>query len=193
MPSEGDPTDPKGTKRPKEDPLTEEYHTFHPLVVPPRHRKLNFPPNVQPNDAYALFSLFFSDDILNIIARNTNTFAYVRESRLEQEKPNRKRKKKPWQHTSICELKAYLGVFIYESICHQQRRRTYWNRDPNQPRHEVISAHISRDRFDELETSLHTSDPEIGGNCFVKVSPYLHHTIGPSPYPYHMSGFRPNF
>ena len=148
---EGDPTDPKGTKRPKEDPLIEEYHTFNPVLVSPRHQKLFLPPNVQPNDAYALFSLFFSDPILDVIARNTNTFAYMRESRLEQKNPNRKRKKKPWQDTSAYELKAYLRVLIYESTCIQQRRRDYWNRDPDQPRHEAITAHISRDRFDELE------------------------------------------
>ena len=55
----GDSTDPRGTQRPKEVPLEEEYHEFHLVQIPDRPYELQLPPGIHTDDVYALFSLFF--------------------------------------------------------------------------------------------------------------------------------------
>ena len=89
MPTIGDTTDPQGTRRPKEDPLVDEYDTFKPLNIPDRASQVNLPSDILPIDAYGIFSLFFSDAILNVIAQNTNRFARIREDNLKKKSPDR--------------------------------------------------------------------------------------------------------
>ena len=111
----GDSTDPEGTLRPNEAPIVEESHTFNPVSVEKRPRTLHLPSNVQPNDPYAIFTLFFTDDILATIAHNTNIAAAQRETKLQVDHPDRKMP--PWRDTSIHELRAYFGFLIYRSTC----------------------------------------------------------------------------
>ena len=74
---------PQRTQRPKEAPLKEEYHKFHPIQIPDYPHKLQLPLNIYINNAYALFSLFFIDQILNIIIQNINKFACIQNSYLK--------------------------------------------------------------------------------------------------------------
>lgn len=43
--------------------------------------------------------------------------------------------------------------------------------------HKAVRTHLGRDRFDELEASLHISDPEIQGDCFYKLEPLNSHLL----------------
>ena len=74
----GDSIDPQGTKRPNEDLLLHCAHTFKPVVVAERPSKPCLPRHVSPMDAYGIFSLFFTNDLLNTIAKNTNSYARQR-------------------------------------------------------------------------------------------------------------------
>ena len=48
--SVGDSTDPEGTLRPREAPISSDSHTFEPLIVAERPYKLQLPPGTKPDD-----------------------------------------------------------------------------------------------------------------------------------------------
>ena len=74
MATVGDPTDPRGTKRPNKDPILVSTHIFRLVVVIERPYKVCLPPEIRPNNIYDIFSLFFSDEVLTIIIKNTNIY-----------------------------------------------------------------------------------------------------------------------
>ena len=74
MATVGDSTDPKGTKRPNKDLILVSAHIFKPVVVIERPPKICLPLNIYPNDVYGIFSLFFINDILDILTKNTNKY-----------------------------------------------------------------------------------------------------------------------
>ena len=74
----GDSTDPKGTKRPNKDSILVSAHTFRPVAVVERPCKACFSPNIRPDDVYGIFSLFFTNDVLEAIAKNINKYAHQR-------------------------------------------------------------------------------------------------------------------
>jgi hypothetical protein len=68
-----DPTDPQGTRRPEEDPVPEAPNVqFIPLKTPPFEPQLQLPPHTNRHNAYAIWSLFFTEDILQGIIDTTN-------------------------------------------------------------------------------------------------------------------------
>ena len=169
----GDSTDPQGTKRPNEDPLLHCAHIFKPVIVADRPSKPCLPSTISPNDAYGIFSLFFTDNVLDTIAKNTNSYARSRGAHLPKP-PSYTRKQSTWlshwRDTSATELRAYLGVLLYRSLYSQPRRYSYWSVNINRPIHEALSSSIGRDRFAELETNLHLSDLD-NEDCFDKLEP----------------------
>ena len=70
----GDPTDLRGTKRPLKDPVLECTNTFRPVVIINRPCNVNLPLNIQFNNIYSIFSLFFNNKVLNMLIKNTNTY-----------------------------------------------------------------------------------------------------------------------
>ena len=111
----GDSTDPKGTKRPNEDPILVSAHIFKPVVVVERPLKICLPLSVRLNDAYSIFSLFFTNDVLAMIIENTNKYKALHYQHL----------KASWKNTSVTELKAYLDILVYRSLYPQLRRQGY--------------------------------------------------------------------
>ena len=69
-----DSTDPRGTKRPNKNPIQLSTHTFKPIIITEYPCKVYLPSNVQPNNTYSIFSLFFSNTVLNVLIKNTNTY-----------------------------------------------------------------------------------------------------------------------
>ena len=165
----GVPTDPEGTLRPDEDALAGESHTLKPVSVEELLYKLHLPTGINPDNAYGIFSLFFINDILATIAYDTNTFAVIQEAKLQADHPDRTTPKLPWMNTSTCEWKAYLGFLIYRSTYPIACRDDCWTTNLDMPLHRNVYVAIGRNRFDELEASLHLSDPITGGDMFAKV------------------------
>ena len=166
MATVGDSTDPQGTKRPNEDPILEIAHIFHPVVVADRPPKPCLPSNVPPIDAYGIFSLFFTDEVLETIIQNTNKYAALYKAYTQPRLFS-------WKDTSIAEIKAYIGVLLYRSLYPQSKRDTYWTINIARPIHEALTSSISRDRFRELEANLYLSEPgsEKDRGCFNKIEP----------------------
>ena len=87
MATVGDSTDPKGTKRPNKNPIIVSTHTFKLIVVTERPSKICLPLNISPADAYGIFSLFFTNDVLEMLAKNTNRYASQRYKELQLKAP----------------------------------------------------------------------------------------------------------
>ena len=75
----------------------------------------------------------------------------------------------------VGELRVYLRMLIYMSLCHLPKRAAYWNTKSHKPVHKAVTMHISQNQFDELETFLHISDSDIGRDCFSKLKPLNSH------------------
>ena len=72
----GDSTDPKGTKRPNKNSILVSAHTFRSVAVAEHLCKAYLPPNICSNNVYGICSLFFINDVLKVIAKNTNKYAH---------------------------------------------------------------------------------------------------------------------
>ena len=162
MATTGDPTDPRGTKRPTEDPILESSHTYRPIKVAKRQSKICLPAHIRLDDAYSIFCLFFNDEALDIIIKNTNVYG----SRYCQSL------KATWHDISVIELKAFLGILIYRSLHSSPKHKDYWNSaDDLKPMHPGLTNTLSRDRFLQIEACLHLSDPDVKGDVFSKLEP----------------------
>ena len=85
----GDFTDPQGTLQLKENFLIDEYYTSKPLNIPDRAFQVNLLSDIFPTNAYGIFSLFFGNVILDVIAQNTYKYARIQEADLKWKHPNR--------------------------------------------------------------------------------------------------------
>ena len=74
MATTGDFTDPRGTKCLNKDPIQLSIYTFKPIIITEYPCKVCLPSNVQPNNIYSIFSLFFNNTVLNVLIKNTNTY-----------------------------------------------------------------------------------------------------------------------
>ena len=70
----GDSTDPKGTKRPNKNLILVSVHMFKLVIVAEHPSKICLPSTVRPNNAYGIFSLFFTNNVLNMLIKNTNKY-----------------------------------------------------------------------------------------------------------------------
>ena len=69
------------------------------------------------NDVYAIFSLFFSNAVLDVLIKSTNTYRAQHYKQL----------KAIWQDISRTELRAFFGVLIYRSLYPFLKHKDYWN------------------------------------------------------------------
>ena len=74
MATVSNPTDPRGTKRPYKNPISVSVGVFGPVLVPEHYAEVCLPPNIYPDNAYGIFSLFFSRDVLGVIIKHTNKY-----------------------------------------------------------------------------------------------------------------------
>ena len=72
----GDSINPKGTKRPNKDLILVSTHTFRPVAVAERPYKAYLPLNIYPDNVYGIFSLFFTNNVLEAIVKNINKYAH---------------------------------------------------------------------------------------------------------------------
>ena len=125
-----------------------------------RSQTVHLPRHIKPNDAYGIFSLFFDEQILAILAQNTNLYAFIQDAKLQTKRPDTKNARLPWEDTSIPELRAYLGVLSYRSIHLEADRSDYWTTDSNLANHQSIYGAIACTRFDRLEPTFYLAPPK---------------------------------
>ena len=91
-----------------------------------------------------LFSLFFDEQVIDLIVKETNRYA------------SQCRGDNTWQ-TTADEIRAYFGFHVLMGINRLPEIRDYWSRD-HRLHYSAISERISRDRFEEISRYLHFAD-----------------------------------
>jgi hypothetical protein len=149
----GDPTDPKGTLRPNLPAEPTTGSEFKPLHCPPFVHKINLPTGIASNNAFAIWSLFFTRDQLEIIAQNTNLNAK------QHFTPGRGPHARRWKDTSVEELYTYLGILVYMGLHPENDIASYWIRKPEWPAHSFIWKAMSCTRWQAISRAFHLSEP----------------------------------
>ena len=99
-----------------------------------------------PSDPLGLFSLFFDNDLISLIVKETNRYA---EQALQG-------KNEVWS-TDTAEIRAYLGFTILMGINQLPEIRDYWSSN-EYLRYAPIADKISRNRFEQITRYLHFVD-----------------------------------
>ena len=117
------------------------------------HGQGYLPNNMNPDDPYTIFSLFFNEETLQVLVQHTNKYAFLHpgpsgpESRI-------------WFPTTVKEFQAYLGVSIWMRLHLKSRITEFWNTNPlNGPIHEQVFKHISLKRWQQIDRYFHISKP----------------------------------
>ena len=94
------------------------------------------------------FELIFTDEIYEILVRETNLYAQQKIA----VKPDPK-----WRAVTKEEIKAYLGIRMYMSIVKLPETRMYWAKDIFFGNFGICTV-MTRDRFDKISQYFHTND-----------------------------------
>jgi len=132
---------------------------FEPLNTgPDREPQLRLPSDININDPYALFSLFWPENMWQIISRNTNLYAIKqRLGRVQSEFM------RPWFDTSAIEIKVFIAILIYMGIHDSKRTDFYWRNDISSGPIHTPQLYMSLNRFEQIKRYLHISQP-LGEN-----------------------------
>ena len=105
----------------------------------------NLPPNVDIHDPFGLFSLFFTDEIVDKLVEWTNKHAELYPPDEEMENP------RVWQPTCRQELYAYLGVLIHMGITIEPAIEDYWKDLNTHGTEHIVKQYIGVVRFQQLD------------------------------------------
>jgi hypothetical protein len=106
----------------------------------------------------ALFEKFFDDEVMHLLAENTNKYAM--------------QKGRHGFITSPSELRLFLAILVNSGYAPLPRRRLYWEPSPD-VQNTAISSAMTRNRFEELMTNIHVADNDslLPNDRFAKVRP----------------------
>lgn len=97
------------------------------------------PDTVASDDPYAIFSLFFSDEVIEVLVRHTNKYTF------HYPGPEKGRR---WFPITVKEFRAYLGVSIWIDLHSESSIPEFWNMDPlRELIYEQVFKHISLIRW----------------------------------------------
>jgi hypothetical protein len=104
-----------------------------------------------------IFDLFFSKDLLTLMARNTNLYA-AEKRKQNQQKEEKELGGRLWKPVKVVELRCWFGVMIYMGLVKEPAVSDYWRgeQDILWPRHDFCD-YISRTRFEEIKRYFHIS------------------------------------
>ena len=131
----------------------------HCTLLPPRFGYVgaNEPQvNIIESDPYAIYRNFLTDDILELVANETNRYAqqFISTHQLRRRSLMRK-----WKDTNAKEVKKFFGIIIIMGCVQLPQLRLYWSKDPIY-RNELIVRSMTRNRFDLLLKCLHLCNNE---------------------------------
>ena len=152
------PIDLKPSKIPRTKPPSPSPPPQHvPILInnPLLHGQSRLPEHLEPSDVYGIFSLFFTDDILSTIRDNTNEYAKKYPSEDD------KLFAREWHETTIQELRAYIGVYIWMGLHPETARKDYWNTNIDKgPIHERVRQAIGLKRWQQIDRFFRICSPE---------------------------------
>ena len=129
-------------------------------------------PSDVPCEPYSIFSLFFTEDILELLVENTNKYAANHSSHGQNDKPFAR----TWYDTTVPELRAFIATYIYMGVHNEPRIEQYWNTDGTKgPLHPLVREHISLKRWQQIDRFFHISEHPEEEDVFQKVDPLSEH------------------
>jgi hypothetical protein len=146
-----DTTDP-GTLRPDIPPTTSTGTQFIPLECPQFDFNITLPTHVAPNDALAIWSLFFTQEQLKAIVENTND--YISKEKLYGPRTKGARVVQP---ITIAELYGYMGIWIYMGLHVENNIQMYWSTSESMPRHTIVAQTMGKNRWEDIHRFLQLS------------------------------------
>ena len=91
----------------------------------------------------------------SIIRDHTNQYAEFYAS------PADKPFARKWYPTTVGEVRAYLGTYIWMGIHPESAIKDFWNTNPDKgPLHQRVREHISLVRWQQIDRFLHISPPQ---------------------------------
>ena len=141
-------------KPPSPGPLPE----YTPILItnPLTYGHGNLSSFIPSTDPYAIFSLFFTDKIFAILRDYINEYAQLYPS------PNDLSYARKWKDTTIKELKAYIGAYIWMGIHPETEIEAFWNTDPEKgPIHHALTQHIGLKRWQQIGRFFYISKPQL--------------------------------
>lgn len=126
------------------------YNPHPPRFTPKRSPGVQSPLSTGSQTPGEIFSYFFDTEILKLVCANSNKYA--------QQQIYRGRKI-TWRDLTPEELKKYLGLLLYMSVCNFPKMSDLWRR--NTIFHLAFPGTVMpRNRFTAITWNLHISDPE---------------------------------
>jgi hypothetical protein len=110
-----------GTLRPDISPEPTTGDHFEPLFCPDFPHSVTLPPDVEPDDPFGIWSLFFTYEIMEMITKATNIQAQRRKSSLSLSgRPAQTQLPgscyRQWFNLTVWELYSYFAILVYIAI-----------------------------------------------------------------------------
>ena len=149
---------------------------FSPLKLIPRFEAMNLhrtksssqvPNTIDSSSPEAIFTLFFTDSVVDRIVQCTNTNAErVRANPVTSRAKNIRFKnshnQRPWKPVTSSEILAYLGILLYMGIYIQPHINQYWNTErKNRPVHNLVRDTMSQTRWTQIHRYFHIWNPAL--------------------------------
>jgi hypothetical protein len=128
------------------------------------------PSSIDASSPEALFSLFFTETVLDLIVQSTNSHAKrVRECHIVPRADNPRFDdsfdQEPWKPVTPDEILAFLGMVIYMRLHVEPHIDDYWNTNQNDgPIHlGILRGTVSQTRWKQINRYLHIWNPSPSG------------------------------
>ena len=152
------PNQPAASKKkapPQPGPLPD----FVPLHINNNNKygRPNLPHNVDPGDAYGIFKLFFTDELLDKLVDFTNRYAELHPTPEDKQPKGRPR---AWKPVCKLELHAYFAVLIHMGIHIEPTIEDYWRQDFRRGTIHICREYISCTRWQQIDRYFYCTIPQ---------------------------------
>src|SRR5271170_4932975 len=117
----------------------------------------NLTPSVDLSSPFDVWSLFFSDELMDKIMEWTNTFAARNPTPPEKQPQNKARN---WTSTDKPELYAYFATLIHMGITKESGIIDYWGSIEAGTEH-ICKKYLGKNRFQQLDRYIRMTNPDI--------------------------------
>jgi len=154
----------------KPPPEPEPLPPFNPLPIynENEYSEPNLPDNINNEDPWQLFKLFWTDELIDRLVKHTNKNAKLHPPPEDKDFPRR------WKPTSRQELYAYLAVLIHIGLHIESSIKDYWHKDFSHGTMHILRNYISANRWQQLNryfyyTKPRSKDDEAFQNTFKRI------------------------
>jgi len=147
--------------------LLESIPKFNALDLNNTEGSSHIPHMIDLSSPEAIFSLFFTDSVLDLIVRCTNLNAERARvdpvtSRALNIRFHDSLNQKPWKPVTSYDILTYLGIQIYMAIHIEPHINDYWNtQEENGPIHQSVRRAMSQTRWKQIHRYFHVWNPTL--------------------------------